>query len=244
MSSIKLFCFPYAGGSAQVFKPWRRYLHEQIELIPVELAGRGIRMGETLYRDTDDAVTDIIRTIQPMIAQGPYALFGHSMGCKIVYELLHRINAKGLPAPQQAFFSGRSAPHLTETATQQLHLLDDNDFLQTIRDFGGTPPEFFDHPDLLHLFLPVLRNDFRLSETGNTTEDILPFAQDIAVLAGRGDPHMYGDIEEWKKYTHAQCHIYEFDGGHFFLQHKIPEITALINMSLTEGYWPHPAIFD
>ena len=56
MKNIKLFCIPHAGGSAAVYSRWKKYLDSSIELIPVELSGRGIRMGEKLYDSLKEAI--------------------------------------------------------------------------------------------------------------------------------------------------------------------------------------------
>lgn len=241
MNKIRLFCFPFAGGSALVYKPWRKYLPERIELRPVELAGRGIRMGEDLYNDIDEAVRDVLKIIRPEIGRGTYALYGHSMGGKIAFELVHRIRQERLPAPLQLFISGRGAPHQEVTA-QQFSLLGDEEFKQKILSFGGTPSDLFKHPELVRLFLPLLRNDFRLSETGGIREKTNPLDQDITVLTGCHDRSLDGDIHEWNEYTSTKCRVYPFDGDHFFLLRKIPEIAGLISRILIDGCWPEPEI--
>ena len=91
MKKIKLFCFPYAGGSAAAYNKWRQYLDKHIELRPVELAGRGRRIYDPLYQSIEEAVDDVYQLISPELAKGPYAFFGHSMGGIIAYELAYKI---------------------------------------------------------------------------------------------------------------------------------------------------------
>lgn len=244
MNKIKLFCIPYAGGSAHVYKSWKKYLDDRIELFPVELAGHGIRMDEELYQDIDAAVEDTLRTIRPHLSNGPYALFGHSLGSRIAYELLHRIVIEGLPEPVHVFFSGRGAPHMLHERKVILHQLDDDAFKQAIIGFGGTPANFFDHPELVEVFLPVLRNDFRLSEIFVPDEPIRAFQRDITILTGNTDEHVSGDIAEWEKHTTAHCRIYPFDGGHFFLHSQEVAVTSFLNMVMVENYWPDATFFS
>ena len=88
MSKIKLFCIPYAGGGAAIYKKWEQSLLPDIELVAVELAGRGRRSNEQLYKDVPAAVEDVYNCILPSIMDGkPYAIFGHSMGAML--SLIH-----------------------------------------------------------------------------------------------------------------------------------------------------------
>lgn len=111
MSKIKLFCFPYAGGSAQIFHSWSNYLSSQIEIIPVELSSRGRRFNEPLYKNFDELLNDVFNQIHNDIIQTPYAFFGHSLGALIAFELVHKIIADNLPSPKQVFFQEKV--HLT-----------------------------------------------------------------------------------------------------------------------------------
>lgn len=81
MKQIKLFTIPYAGGSSVVFQEWKKYFDNEIELIPIELAGRGKRFNNPLYNTLEEAVDDVLKQIQSCLVPGDdYALFGHSMG--------------------------------------------------------------------------------------------------------------------------------------------------------------------
>lgn len=43
MSKVRIFCIPYAGGSASIYNKWKKYVGSDFELILIELAGRGSR---------------------------------------------------------------------------------------------------------------------------------------------------------------------------------------------------------
>src|SRR3989337_1522600 len=119
MNTIKLFCFPYAGGSATAFNNWKRYLSPSIKLLPVELRGRGRRVHEPLYRDMIDAVEDVFNIVSPEIGDCPYAFFGHSMGGSIAYNVAQMIQRANLPSPAHIFFSARKAPHINRDDDKQ-----------------------------------------------------------------------------------------------------------------------------
>jgi medium-chain acyl-[acyl-carrier-protein] hydrolase len=235
MTKTTLFCFPYAGGSATIFHKWKQYLHPGIELAPVELAGRGKRMQEAHYRDIAEAVDDIFVRVKDRISQSPYALFGHSLGSSICYELADKIRRQGLPAPKHLFFSGWSAPHARREKEKKYHLMNDYDFRREVLELGGTPPEFFEHAELLQIFLPLLKNDFRLSETLEYSGTADPFEESITVFLGKDDELTAEQCDGWKRYSKGLCSIHYFEGGHFFLLDETEQIVNIINNNLLKS---------
>jgi medium-chain acyl-[acyl-carrier-protein] hydrolase len=232
---IKLFCFPYAGGSADVFSKWKPYLEAGVELVPVELAGRGKRILEPLYKDIQDAMDDVYRIVTDEISrtQAQYAFFGHSMGCKIAYQLAQKISNTDMKQPQHIFFSGRLAPHFRRERKKTYHLMEDSEFAKEVVALGGTPPELFRSQELMDLFLPVLKNDFKMVETdipGNG--EISPLHYDISVFLGKEDNLTDEGCNGWYQHTSKNCNIHYFDGGHFFLNDKAPKLVSLINAAL------------
>ncbi len=232
MSKIKLFCFPYAGGSAVIFNQWKQYLDPEIELVPVELAGRGKRIQESLYTDVPAAIEDVYGIVSKMINGAPFALFGHSMGGMISYQLYQKFREKGERSPAHVFFSGRSAPHVKRPEEKKYHLLEEEEFKKEVINLGGTPPEFFDHPELLEVFLPLLKNDFRLAEVNTQNGEIHPLECNISVFLGKDDDLTTEQCDGWKKHTKELCSIHYFEGGHFFLHERTEQIVRLINNTL------------
>lgn len=232
MKQIKLFCIPYAGGSAQIFKSWNQHLDSNIELVPIELAGRGKRIQENLCDSIEKTVDNIIHVIKDDILKSDYAFFGHSMGALLSYELALKIRQLDMRQPQYLFFSGRGAPNVVDKKDRQYHLLNEEDFRNKVLDLGGTPPEFFEHPALMELFIPVLRNDFKLSSVSFDQREIWPFDCDISVLLGKEEEVTPEQASDWKKHTIANCSIHYFNGGHFFFHDHVEGITKIINQAL------------
>lgn len=232
MSEIKLFCFPYAGGSSVVFNKWKQYLDAEIELVPIELAGRGRRMHEALYPDVPAVVDDVYELVCEALDGRPYALFGHSMGAMISYRLCQKLRENNLPEPLHVFFSGRSAPHINRPDEKKYHLFEEEKFKEEVISLGGTPPEFFDHPELLEIFLPVLKNDFKLAETDIHTGEIRPFDNNISVFLGKEEDLTTEQCDGWKKHTKKLCSIHYFEGGHFFLNDEAEQVVKLVNNTL------------
>ncbi len=232
MSKIKLFCFPYAGGSAQVYHQWSKGLHPKIELVLIELAGRGRRIGEPFYDNFDELINDVFNQIRQDILNTPYAFFGHSLGALIVYELTEKINRHKMVGPKHLFYSGKSVPHVLQEKEIIFHLLDDKEFKKEVIKLGGTPPEFFQHPELEELFLPVLKNDFKMAEKYTFNGAIQRYSKDITVLLGKEDIFTAEQCHEWSNYTSGICKLFYFNGGHFFIHDEMNKISDIINSTL------------
>jgi medium-chain acyl-[acyl-carrier-protein] hydrolase len=230
--SIKLFCLPYAGGTAMVYTRWRKYLNTSILLLPVELAGRGKRFQTPLYQSFSEAVDDLCRLIQPELEHQPYAFFGHSMGSFLAYELTRKLIALNYPEPVHLFLSGRYPPHLKKEE-KIYHLLPDDEFRKEIIEMGGTPPEVFEHQELLDIFFPILRADYKILETYESPIQETKFQCPITVLCGNQDRDVtIEEMEQWRNYTTNLVDSYQFEGGHFYINEKTEEVTQIINQHL------------
>lgn len=229
---IKLFCIPYAGGSASNYAGWISSFSPEIEIVPVELAGRGKRIYEPFYSNLDEAVDDVYKIIQEERSDIPYALFGHSMGGLIAYKVAQRIMMSGTEQPQHLFFSGKSAPNISSRREFKYHLLDDDQFKDEIMKLGGTPDGFFEYPALVQLFLPLLKNDFRIAETEVFNDGHKPFNIDISVLFGKDDSIDFEQMEGWKSLTSKKCNVYYFEGGHFFIHDNTRSVIEIVDNNL------------
>lgn len=230
---MKLFCFPYAGGSSAIFSRWKSYIGPDVEIRAIELAGRGKRIHEAHYNDFNEVINDVFSLIIDEIkGNDDYAFFGHSMGAKIAYELTQKILRKGLPRPGHIFFSGRGAPYVLGQDEKEYHKLPDEEFKEEVIKLGGTPKEFFEHPELLEVFLPLLKNDFKLAAREINGEKISPLPCDITVLLGKEEELTSEQIDSWKNYTIGNCTIHYFNGGHFFINEKVEEVVGKINNTI------------
>jgi surfactin synthase thioesterase subunit len=230
MQRVKLFCLPYAGGSAMVYSSWKKPLLPDIEVIPIELAGRGGKTDVPFYRSlSGDGTDDIMAQLGRHLDGSPFAIFGHSMGALFAYEVGHRIQAETGRRPIHMFFSGRGAPHL-KRADRIVHLLPDAEFQAEIMKLGGTPKELFEQEELAKVFLPVLRADYRLVETYEPLPLHLaePLDCDVTVLWGTEDQYNREDAEAWRHYTKRRCRVEAFQGNHFFIHAYKAQVIDLV----------------
>lgn len=218
-----------------IFNKWKQYLGSELELRPVELSGRGSRIKEPCYESLAEAVDDVFQLIKDDIRHEPYALFGHSMGSMIAYGLAQKIRDYNLLPPMHIFFSGRGAPHVKKRNDKKYHLMNEQDFKKELIALGGTPPDLFKHPELLNLFLPVLRKDFKIVETYVHSDSIRPLDTNITIFLGKDDDISYEQCVGWKKHTTRLCSIHYFEGDHFFLNSQTASLVKIINDTMSEA---------
>lgn len=233
MNRINLFCIAYAGGSARaIYSKWKEKLDPMINVYCLELPGHGQRMHEAFHRSVKTAVAEMLETIRPLINEEPYALYGHSMGTVLVYELAAAIRAEGLPQPQTIFVSGRLPPH-HRYENEKVHLLSDDMFLDYVKRIGGTPPQFFESKELLKVFIPILRNDYRIIEEYKFQEPAICFHADLVFFYSNQDFYVEKPgIMEWGRYTNKAFKVYDFLGGHFFINEVWQDLCKIINQEL------------
>ncbi len=236
MKKIRLFCFPYAGGSALVYNKWKSDLNRCIQLHLVELAGRGKRISEPYYNSVDEAVEDVFNIIKYELRDALYAFYGHSLGAIIAYQLAQKLRKIKFPQPVHIFFSGRGAPHIRRDDKKPYHTLPQDEFREKVLELGGTPEEFFQHPELLEVLLPLLRADFRVSWSYKHPSDINPLDCDITILTGKEEDLTTAQIEGWKLHSKDKCTLHSFEGGHFFINDpkEKKRIVNIINNTLVE----------
>lgn len=138
--SIELFCFASAGGSVSMYNELEKNLASKINMIPVELPGRGRRFTEPLKNSMEEVVEDCYQQIITKI-NGTYALLGYSMGAWIAYELYYRLKNRGIDSPCHIFICAQEPPFIEQNPEDELHKLPDGLFSQRIIDLGGIPKE-------------------------------------------------------------------------------------------------------
>lgn len=221
---LRLFAFPFAGGNAQVFRDLAPRLGPEIEVVGVDYPGRGQRFGEEPLHHLPDLVRDLAAHVRPLLDR-PFAFYGHSNGALVAFELARHMGRAFYRWPETLVVGAKRCPTLGVEAVS--HTLPREDFIAMLRGYGGTPPDVFASPEIMELFLPILRADFALSET-HALVDPTPLDAPIHAIAGSGDglapPH---EVRAWGALTRRDFRFHEVDGGHFFL-HTEPDALASI----------------
>jgi surfactin synthase thioesterase subunit len=211
----RLFCLPFAGGSALTYRPWVAFAPAEIDLCPIQLPGRDDRRREAVITRMPDLVDALADAIAPL-TDLPFALFGHSMGARVAFELTRTLRRRGMPLPVHLFASGSRGPHVPADGPD-LHRMSDHDLIAEVRKMGGTPDDVLADAEMMSLLLPVLRADFELLETYVFTADA-PLECDITAFRGAADPcASRAGTEAWGELTSSRFALKTYPGNHFFL---------------------------
>ncbi|NEO69417.1 beta-ketoacyl synthase N-terminal-like domain-containing protein [Moorena sp. SIO3H5] len=215
-AKLRLFCFPYAGAGASIFRSWLEFLPPDIEVCSIQLPGRENRLQEEPFTRLSaliQALTPVLRSYLDI----PFAFFGHSLGALISFELARELRKQNLPSPVHLFVSASAAPQVPDL-NLPIHRLPDEEFIESLGRLNGTPEETLQNPELMELFLPVLRADFAILETYfYSSAD--PLDCPITVFGGKSDPKVSdSQLEAWRKQTEREFTMQMFPGDHFFLK--------------------------
>ncbi|MFK0246441.1 thioesterase II family protein [Amycolatopsis azurea] len=227
-AGMRLVAFPHAGGSASAYRPLSAALSPTVEVHTAQYPGRQDRMGEPVIDDLhvlSEQLVDVVAALPK-----PFALFGHSMGAMVAFEVARRLEARGL-VPAALFVSARRGPDVVKENSH--HLADDDTFLAEVSRLGGTDASIFDDPDIRALALPALRGDYKAVETYRYRPgpDV---SCPIVALAGDADPVLeVPDVDNWREHTSGTFEMDVFQGGHFFVDDNLDAIAARVLGKLT-----------
>ncbi len=224
---LRVFCFPYAGGSAQVFSEWATKLHNTVDLFAIQAPGRGRRFSEKPIGCLKEKVRLLHQEILPYTGV-PYMFIGHSNGALLAYELARELQKSGNCHLQHIVLSAKRAPHLPNIK-EPIHDLPQNEFIERLKEYDFTPDEVLQNDELMELFSPMLRADFSLSETLDfDSNDSLE--SNTSVFWGNKDKDVpYNDVLAWKELINGEVNFVEFDDGHFFISQCQKQFLQNIN---------------
>ena len=229
---LRLFCFPFAGGTATLFRHWSAQLPTWVEVVAVQLPGRDGRRQEPLYTSVAALVSDLSKQLIPILDQ-PFAFFGHSLGAIISFELARELRRQNKSIPSWLCLSARCAPQSKDDKIS-LSSLDSHEFTQhMLHRYQGIPEEILREPELMNLFIPILRADITMVETYEYKNEV-PLECPVTVIGGTDDLSVtMTQLNDWRQHTSVRFSLRQIPGDHFFIRSNPHALLRIIAEELT-----------
>jgi pyochelin biosynthetic protein PchC len=223
-----LLCLPHAGGSASYYFPLSAALPPSVEVCAVQYPGRGERLTESTVDSLETLADQIVEALAPW-RDHRLALFGHSMGAALAFEIARRLEADGT-VPSALFVSARCAP--SRSCVGRVHLMSDSELLAEIRRLNGTDSRLLADDSMLRLFLPAIRSDFKAIETYVHRPGPALSCPVFAFSGDRDADLTRDDLAAWQGHTKGVFELTEFPGGHFYLSDQTSAVAETVSTSL------------
>lgn len=229
---LRVFCFPYAGGSAQVFSDWVNKLPHGVDIFAIQAPGRGRRFSEKPIACLQEKVKQLHSAILSY-NDCPYMFIGHSNGALLAFELARELQKSGNCRLKHIILSAKRAPHLPNIK-EPIHDLPQNDFVKKLKEYDFTPDEVLQNDELMELFSPMLRADFSLSETLDFDSSYL-LDSNASVFWGNQDKDVpFDDVLAWSELIKGDVNFVEFDDGHFFISKSQDKFLNNVNYLINQ----------
>ncbi|MEU6486657.1 alpha/beta fold hydrolase [Streptomyces sp. NPDC046887] len=230
---VRLLCLPHAGGSASAYHALSQALAPRVEVLAVQYPGRQDRRREPLLDSIGALREGLARELAPW-RDRPLAVFGHSMGAVLGYEVARGLCGDSGAPPVHLFVSGRGGPELE--VEWALDRLEDRAMVTALGELGGTDPRLLDDEEVLRLVAPAIRSDYRAVRMYRHVPGP-PLSCPITALVGDRDAMApVGSVELWGARTSADFRLEVFPGGHFYLTENLRKVERLVYDRLTEAH--------
>lgn len=226
---LRLFCFPYAGGGASIFRTWPGGLPSDVEVCGVQLPGHETRLGSTAHTRITPLIQGLAQAIAPYLDR-PFAFYGHSMGALLSFELARHLRRTSGKLPFCLYLGAYRAPQLPNPNIKIYHLPEE--VFKVVLRADGIPEMILQNEELMQVMLPTLRADFELCDTYEYKEEP-PLACPLALFGGLEDVRVSAsDLAAWPTHSSAKCSLAMLPGSHFFLHSAQPQLLARISQDL------------
>jgi len=228
-AKLRIFCFPYAGAGASIYKKWEDSIPMEVELCVATLPGRENRRGESAFKDFSSLIEVVAEEIIPLLDK-PYVFFGHSMGALLSFELARTLGEKNIELPIHLILSGINPLKSNDKLEMPLSSMSDHDFISLLHRLNGTPTEVLENKEVLNYFLPVIKADFALLNSYSFAAG-LPLECSITAYGGMDDTPA-ASLKDWATHTVSTFAMKMFQGDHFFINSARKEVLAALRADL------------
>lgn len=226
-AEVRLICFPYAGAGAGIFADWPERLPAWLDVVAVELPGRASHFARPALVEID-AVVDELASALAGLEDLPTLFYGHSLGAKNAFELACELQRRARLCPAHLIAAARAAPHRATDQDIDPAGLDREQLIALLSRLAATPREILEHRELIDLLLPTIRADFQLNLSRSAKPPVTLHCP-ITALHGTTDAAVPAyRVRPWEELTTAGFEIRAIEGGHFFLNESVREVTAIV----------------
>jgi medium-chain acyl-[acyl-carrier-protein] hydrolase len=228
---LRLFCFPYAGGGAAVFRQWSDALPSQVEVCGIQFPGREYRIGEPAYKQMPLLVEALTRAIVPYLDR-PFAFYGHSMGALVCFTLARHLRKMQQKYPARLYLAAYRAVHLKNPNIKIYHL--PTEVFKVVLRADGVPEMILQNEELMQAMMPTLRADYELCDTYEYQEEA-PLECPMMIYGGLEDIRVgASDLEAWRLHAGGTFKLSMFPGPHLFLHSVQDLLLAELSQDLEE----------
>ena len=230
----KLFCFPYAGAGASVYRSWAQLLQKNIQGFAIQPPGRETRFSEDLLTSMDDYAHQAHKAIQAYCSSNEkLILFGHSLGALAAYETAKRLQSTGSHV-DLLIVSGRQDPTRASIRPPISHL-DNVEFIQQMATYNGTPSVILQNEELLEILLPMIKADFSMAEHYARAPITTQLECPVIALASKQDEWLSEiAIDGWKNVSRGSFETHWFEGDHFYLNQYTAELVGFLSNNINK----------
>jgi medium-chain acyl-[acyl-carrier-protein] hydrolase len=235
---VRLYCLPHAGGTASAFRRWIGRL-DGVTVCPLQPPGRETRSREQPHRRMDELVRKLVDVVLTDACEGPWAVYGHSLGALVGFELIKEVRRHGGPPPVHFVVSGCSAPQwIPADHAVRASEMSDAELVDLLRNLGGTPESLLANPRLLRTIMRPLREDLAVKDSYRY-EPLPPLEVPITAIIGTDDWRADAEsMRPWREQTVRRFESYALRRGHFAVLEQTDTTLRLIGHALRP--WSHP----
>ncbi|MFJ6794751.1 thioesterase II family protein [Streptomyces sp. NPDC091268] len=232
---IRLVCFPHAGGAASLYRDWPDLLPAGIEVLAARYPGRQDRFHEPCVETMAELADRITAALRPYLGT-PLALFGHSLGSDVAFEVARRLETRHGAGVERIFVSGAAAAHVGDPV--DLGGYTDAQLVAEMDRLASPGTGIMADPELAALLLPSLRADYRLSAAYRPTlAELGTVSAPLTAFIGDDDPLLPpSDALSWAQLTTGGFTHRVLPGGHFYLEE--PQQRAALLRQITAALLP------
>lgn len=238
---LRILCVPPAGMGGSCYHGWTLGLPRDVEVMPLELPGRGARMGEATAASLPELAANVLDGLgKELLLERPFVIFGHSFGGCVAYEMtqeLLRRQSQGWPAPLKVYISACRSPQLADLQhdpdrrSPALAPLGDYDFWVAFERRYGKNPDI-QEPTVKAMVRKILQQDFCLLEAYKPST-LKPLPMDLCTVCAKGDRRCRpSGLSAWREVAGAGFR------ERWFENMERPNWWATVHRYVTDNPWP------